>query len=734
MTLKNQLLGREPIDDEDLLRWLLSMEPRRARHAISQLGPDRFKAVTGMLLSAQREQRKENQLAFYSPVGWPEKGKSMAIHQTDAKVIGIGGGNRACLPLFAMVLMKGGGWKQLGDVEPGDEVHTLDPEKGNSAETARVTRVYRSGVREVYCISLAGNHSFLATMNHMIPCRFNKEKRVLKRALYEIMREVRSGGKGLAVRMSNFQGKREFTEVIGFSHLEDYSCGDLQVDHPAHCYVTNNWVVVSNSKTDTCLAEIIMCATGIFPKCIRENTDIASKFKGRPISVRIVIQSLTTTLHPTILPKLQWWQWNGVGAYGGSQGHWGWIPRSHLIAGSWTRSWSEKLRTLRIACRDPETGKYLGESKIQFMSNDQDSDNFKSGEFDIILHDEIPNRAIWVEDQARAMSVGGRMMLAMTWPDDPEIAVDWIFDEIFDPAERGEEGYFWTELHSFDNPNIDREALKWTGKNWSEKRRQTRFFGRPMRFSNRIHPYFTDTEHWWCFTCKDTCYVEKAKCAECESTNITNFCHVSDFYVHPHWPTVWLLDPHPRKPHMYQWWQIDPNDDLWLVADGECDGGVESTKEEVDRVEREHSLHVMRRLIDPNMGRSPASARVREITWQDEFDSVGLTTDLADDSSTGRERVNEYLRVDYRTLRPRINVHRRCAGTIHQMQRYVWDDYKEKQEREQKQVAKAKNDDYPTLMKYFLNSDPQFTSTMSTQIYRRRENLPQHRGRIWASP
>ena len=580
VSLSDQLKGTEPVDEQDLLRSMLQKPPKDVKHVLSNLSRTRFQSLCNMVLTAQRQQRKENQLAFYKPVS----AKALEIHRTNAKVVFVSGGNRA-------------------------------------------------------------------------------------------------------------------------------------------------------SKTDTCLAELAACATGVFPDSIREVCDIREKFRG-PISVRVVVESLTTTLHPTILPKLQWWHWNGSSEPGGEKGHWGWIPRNHLVAGSWQRSWSEKLRTLTVICRDPDTNAYLGESKFQFMSHDQDPSDFASGEFHMILHDEPPSYAIWRENQARTISVGGRMFLAMTWPDDPAIAVDWIFDEVYDRALRGEDGYYATELWSTDNPHIDQQALEFQRKNWSQKTIDVRLYGKPIRFSNRIHPLFTDDTEWWCFTCGDTCHIEAGRCAKCDSANTTEFTHVRSFEPNRAWPTFFVLDPHPRKPHMAQWWQVDPQDDLWMVAEAESDGGVEAARDEFQRVESELGLSIARRLIDPNMGRSSASARNRNLTWQDEFDLVGIRTDLADDSDAGRSRVNDYLQPDPRTLRPRITIHPRCSKAIFQFKRYVWDDYREKVERDLKQQPKPKNDDHPTMAKYLLNASPEFRSSVAPGILRRRE-LPRSRyrtGQMWVNP
>lgn len=459
------------------------------------------------------------------------------------------------------------------------------------------------------------------------------------------------------------------------------------------------------SKTDTCLAEIAMMATGIFPEC---EEHIKDKFRG-PINVRIVVESLTTVLHPIILPKMQWWKWSGVDEPGGDRGHWGWIPRICLVDGSWVKSWSEKLRILRVLCRDPsEPDRVIGESTIQFMSHDQDPTDFASGDFHLVLHDEPPAHAIWRENQARTMRVNGRMMLAMTWPDDPSINVDWLFDEVYEPGmDPNVEDIQWFNLYTTDNPNLNQEAVASQMSHWSDETRKVRIYGQPIRFSNRIHPLFTDITQTWCYSCGKPVLKDGDKCAYCGSVVIDDYNHVKDIQPSIHWPCVFVIDPHPRKPHMFLWAQIDPADDIWIVAEGQCDGDPADVRDEVFRIERELDLTVTSRIMDPNMGRSPASSR-RGITWQDEFDTVGLILELGDDSDVGRARLNEYLKPDSARGQPRIHISKACSQTIHQIKRYVWDDYRNRNDRDIKQKPKDKYDDYPTMLKYLMNSEPTF--------------------------
>ena len=471
-----------------------------------------------------------------------------------------------------------------------------------------------------------------------------------------------------------------------------------------------------SGKSELALLEVVMAATGVFPDSLRHLAK--QKWRG-PIAARVILESLTTTLYPVILPKLQNFKWSGVDQPGGERGHWGWIPKWCLVDGSWQESWTDKLRTLRVICRDPDDlERVVGESTITFMSKDQDPSDFASGDFHIIMHDEPPTLAIWRESEARTMRVAGRLLVAMTWPDDPAIPVDWIFDEIYEPGVAKERGIEWFNIYTTDNRNLDQEAVAAQAGAWSTETRNVRLYGQPIRFSNRVHPVFTDHTQHWCFTCGKTCIaianpggraLEEWRCEACGSTQVCEFNHVCEFEPSDRWPTVFVIDPHPRKPHMFLWTMVDPSDDLWVIADGAMDGDPTDVRKITLDMERNLGLNVAHRVIDPNMALSPSSAK-RGVNWRDEFDNAGLVCALADDSHVGRERLNQYLKPDAGRWQPRIHVHPRCQSTIHQLKRHVWQDRKLGSERALLQIPKDKDDDYPAMLKYLMNESPSFAT------------------------
>ena len=362
---------------------------------------------------------------------------------------------------------------------------------------------------------------------------------------------------------------------------------------------------------------------------------------------------------------------------------------------------------------DNPSHSFVVDGLVTHNSYDQDPSDFASGDFHFILHDEPPKLAIWQENRARVMRVDGTLMVAMTWPDDPSIQVDWIFDELYEKAQPGvdqDPHIAWFDLYTTDNPNLRQDAVAERASQMGEGERAARIYGQPIRLSNRVHPLFTDTQHWWCFECKKPIIRTDAfKCNSCGGDDIEAYCHVGDEVVEPNHPVIYCLDPHPRKPHVMAWHQVDPNDDLHVVMELEVALAPQELAEYVLELERERGWKTIRRLIDPNMGRSP-SGTDRETTWQDAFDKAGLVCDLADDSDVGRAQLNVYLRPDPDTRRPRIHWDRSCGKAIYQMKRFLWDDFKKGAEKDQKQITKKKNDDFPACHRYAMNSNPDFRS------------------------
>lgn len=476
-----------------------------------------------------------------------------------------------------------------------------------------------------------------------------------------------------------------------------------------------------SGKTEHALVEGIIRCTGIIPKSL-EATYPRQKLTG-PIHMRVVCESLTTVLEPIILPKLQYYAWSGLNPQGGERGHWGWIPKHCLLNGDWKKSYNTRTRILSLIYRD-EKGTPAGISYIQFMSLDQDPSDFASGDVQYALHDEPPTHPIWKENRARVMrgGKGSTMVVSMTWPDNPAAPVDWVFDEVYDkgmPGKLKDPDVEVINIYSTMNKHLDQEEIAKRASQMSATERKTRIYGEPIRFSNRIHPDFTDQYKTWCFSCGKIVLMDAEEhCGDCHGGNVVEYCNVEPCTINTRNTCICLIDPHPRKPHFLAWVQVTANEDYEVVATRQVEGGAEAVRDTIKEVEDYFKFNRTIRIMDPNMGLSPSGA-TRELTWQMEFDNVGIHFDLADDSAVGRARMNDYIKPDPIFKRPRFRIDPSCEDAIFQIKRFVWADYKNAENKDIAQVPLAKHDDYPALFKYLFNYLP--TSENSAPIVYRRE-------------
>ena len=142
-------------------------------------------------------------------------------------------------------------------------------------------------------------------------------------------------------------------------------------------------------------------------------------------------------------------------------------------------------------------------------------------------------------------------------------------------------------------------------------------------------------------------------------------------------------------------------------------------RDEVRAIEARLQHRFITRIMDPNMGASPSGAK-REVTWQMEFDNVGLHFDLGDDSSVGRSRLNDFIRPDRAFRRTRFRLDPVNTEAIFQMCRYVWADHKNADNKDISQEPMKKNDDFPTLFKYLMNYMPSGVMTPPEVFHRDR--------------
>lgn len=456
-----------------------------------------------------------------------------------------------------------------------------------------------------------------------------------------------------------------------------------------------------SGKSDSTLAELVIQATGMVPYSLRDRYPQA-KLQRRPIRARVVAVSFET-IESVIKPKLQYWRWNGPGAPGSSRGHWGWIPRDCLQGQDWNKAWSEKHRTLTLA----------DGGVIQFNSYDQEVEKLAGSSFHVTMFDELPPKSHYVECKMRLLDTGGQLMTAMTPPTEASgISASWVYDELYEPGMADHPDIAAFELFTEQNRILGAEELRWIAAGLTEEERQVRLYGRFLHLSGLIHPLFTVKERQWCWTCdRPIAAMVGGACPACGGQDVCLYSHAVEPLDWPsEWPSVFVIDPHPRKPAACAWEVLTPDDRRIRVAELEASGTAEEVWEQIQRVESEQGLRPALRLMDPNAAECANDKAERGWTMRREFDKVGLRCSLAVDAfSPGVSRVNEDLRPDPYTLRPRWQAFTSCRQTLHQMGRYTWDEWARGEEtKSPKPKPRDKFKDMPDTVRYVAMANPSY--------------------------
>ena len=238
-----------------------------------------------------------------------------------------------------------------------------------------------------------------------------------------------------------------------------------------------------------------------------------------------------------------------------------------------------------------------------------------------------------------------------------------------------------------------------------------RLHGRFLHLSGVIYSTFSRRPRWWCFRCHRDVLPVGGTCVSCAGADLESYQHVIDpFPIPREWPIVFVIDPHPRKKDAMGWFAVTPSDDIVMVREAALQGTAGDIKREVDRIEQTEHWAPARRLMDPNIATESNDKLRRGWTLRQAYDDVGLRCDLAiDELAPGIERVQELLRPDRHTRRPRFQVLSTCPQFIHSMQRWAWDEWTRHSDRDPKESPRDKWKDFPDLIRYLANARVTFT-------------------------
>jgi phage terminase large subunit-like protein len=402
---------------------------------------------------------------------------------------------------------------------------------------------------------------------------------------------------------------------------------------PAKCFLGGN----RSGKTTAGILDDLIQAVDL--ESVPESL-VPYKVWTPPFYCRIVSPDFTSTMEGVIFQKLREW-----------------VPRGQLAGDSWSKAYDKQRRRLS----------FKNGSWFDFMTFEQDLDKFGGAALHRVHYDEEPPRLIRQESLMRLIDFGGDELFTMT----PLHGMSWMFDEFYDPWERGvlvDAAVVVVDMD--DNPYLDAKTKLRVLAGLSEEERAARKGGRFVHFAGLVYGEFRRA------------------------------LHVVPWKEFPKGATVvGAIDPGTRHMAAVVWAYLGVDDDL-VVFDEACLQGatVAQVCKQIKLVERKHELGHLIYVIDP------AARNVMHQTGrsdQMEYMDHGVITILGQNAVTaGINRVKERLETD------RLHVMANCSTTIEQFRRYRWTTPSRSEHDAKEQVVK-RDDHTLDALRYLVMSRPQ---------------------------
>lgn len=155
-----------------------------------------------------------------------------------------------------------------------------------------------------------------------------------------------------------------------------------------------------------------------------------------------------------------------------------WLPQEYLVDDSWERSYSRERHVLTL-----KDGSF-----VEFMSQDQDLDKFAGTSRHFVHFDEECPKSIFEECQMRLIDTNGDWWISET----PVAGMEWIYDDLVQPAREGLRNIGLIEAQMSDNPHITAEARERILASMPEEQRLMREKGEYTTITGAMFKPFVD--------------------------------------------------------------------------------------------------------------------------------------------------------------------------------------------------------------------------------------------------
>lgn len=366
------------------------------------------------------------------------------------------------------------------------------------------------------------------------------------------------------------------------------------------------------------------------------------------------------------------------------------IAPSYLLGGSWDSAYSKSERVLTFA----------NNSTVEFMSYDQDTDKFAGTSRHFIHYDEEPPKHVFDECQMRIADTEGEFWVSMT----PVDGMTWIFDMIYDAVQNADDleiveapgpahgqvmcspelEYMIIEVDQEENPYLSEKGRKRALSTLSDEDREARKAGKFVEMSGLVYKSFDKK------------------------------VHVIPPFIPPHdWEWYSSTDHGWNNPTATLWHAVAPNGDVFTFS--------EHYKSGMTVAEHATAMHAREgawgRVPDVRTG-DPAMKQTQAVTGTSiltEYAKNGIYISVETvprDVMTGVDRIQQYLRVNPVTHKPKWFITENCVNLIKEIQRLRWKKYASKKmqaENNKSEQIQKKDDHACDSARYFFTFMPELT-------------------------
>lgn len=363
---------------------------------------------------------------------------------------------------------------------------------------------------------------------------------------------------------------------------------------------------------------------------------------------------------------------------------------SMLVNGSWEDSFVNNVLT------------FANGSTIEFMSYEQDTEKFAGTSRHFIHYDEEPPKNVFDECQMRIADTEGRFWVSMT----PVEGITWLYDSIYIPVtdsesteiiEEAGNAYgqvvrnkememLIVEVDSAENPYLSKKGMQRSIALLDDEDKLARQSGKFVEMSGLVYKSFDINKH------------------------------VIEPFVPPaDWDWYMSIDHGWNNPTAILWHAVSPDGTVYTFSEHYASQmTIEQHATVIHMREAMWGREPDLRVGDPAMKQVTAvtgTSIIQEYADREVYISVDQ---IPRDVAIGIARIQQYLRVDTETGKPKWLITENCVNLIKEMRRLRWKKYASKKmqyENNKSEQIHKKDDHACDSARYFFTCMPELSSS-----------------------